>query len=124
MFKIAKTRIARWPVVIPVPGDDGKIMKYQAAVDFELLTTEEHDAIYAASGTDLDLLNRVVAGWADGEFEDENGSPLNFNEQSKRKLFSISYVRQAFVAAYLTAFNGRDPEKKNCPPPPATGRNG
>ena len=113
MFKIAKKRITRWPVVIPVPCDDGKIMKYEAKVDFEVLTTDEHDAIYAGGGTDITLLNRVVIGWGDDQFQDESGAPILFNEQGMQQLLAISSVRQAFVTAYLTAFNGREPARKN-----------
>lgn len=113
MFKIASRRVARWPVMINVPADDGKIQKFEAKVEFDILTTDEQDAIYAGGGTDRDLLERVVLGWPDGEFQDENGAPMLFNAESRATLFTISYVRQAFVASYVSAVNGREPARKN-----------
>ena len=114
MFKVSKNRVVKdWPVVIAVPQDGGKIMKYEAKVDFEMITQTEHDAIYTNAGNDITLLNRVVSGWPEGQFQSDDEQPLLFNEQSKTTLFEISYVRQAFIAAYLLAFNGREGQRKN-----------
>lgn len=99
--------------MISVPQDGGRVMKYESRVDFEILLQADQDALYARGGTDKDLLERVVVGWAGGQFEDGDGAPLPYNEQSKAKLFDISYVRQAFIAAYLKAFTGQDAQRKN-----------
>lgn len=114
MFKVAKNRVVKdWPVVIPVPQDGGRVMKYDAKVDFEIISQPEHDALSVRGGTDADLLNRVVVGWPGGQFQHEDETPLLFNEESKTQLFAISYVRQALVAAYLLAFTGREGQRKN-----------
>jgi len=113
VFRIAKKRITRWPVQISAPSDDGKVHRHEALIDLEVLTQSEHDAIYAGGGTDFDLLNRVVLGWPEGQFQDENGNAMSFNSENVSRLLDIPYVRNAFVAAYLAAFNGREPARKN-----------
>ena len=113
MFKLSKKREIRLPVVIPVPQDEGRIMKYEAMATFEILPTPEHDAVYAAGGTDLDLLNRAVTGWGEDQFQDDEGKPLLYNEQSKAALFGVSYVRSAFIDAYMRAYSGREGARKN-----------
>jgi hypothetical protein len=114
MFKVSKNRIVKkWPAVIPVPQDGGRVMKYDVEVDLEVLTQPEQDAIYTGSGTDVDLLQRVVVGWEDGQFQDHDEKPLSCNEQTKAVLFAISYVRAALIEAYLKAYNGREGQRKN-----------
>jgi hypothetical protein len=114
MFKVSKNRIVKdWPVVIAVPQDGGRVMKHEALVDFEILTQPQQDAIYAGGGTDVDLLNRVVVGWPEGKFENDDGTALLFNERGKAMLFEISYVKQALISAYLLAFTGREGQRKN-----------
>jgi hypothetical protein len=114
MFKVSKNRIVKdWPVVIPVPQDGGRVMKYDAKADFEIITQPEHDALNARGGQDADLLNRVVVGWPEDQFQREDETPLLFNDEAKAQLFAISYVRQAFVTAYLLAFTGREGQRKN-----------
>ena len=114
MFKISQNRIVKeWPVVIAVPQDGGRVMKQEAKVDFDIITQPEQDALYANGGNDVTLLQRVVKGWADGQFQNEDESPLRYNEESMALLFAISYVRQAFVAAFYLAFTGREGQRKN-----------
>jgi len=114
MFKVAKNRIVKdWPVVISVPQDGGRVMKYEAKVDFEIITQPEHDAISTRGGQDVDLLNRVVVGWPEGQFQQEDETPLLFNEESKAQLFAISYVRLAFATAYVLLSTGREGQRKN-----------
>jgi hypothetical protein len=114
MFKVSNNRVVKdWPVIISVPQDGGRVMKYEAKADFEIIAQPEQDAIYANNGNDVTLLNRTVVGWPDGQFQGADESPLLFNDESKAQLFAISYVRQAFTAAYLLAFNGREGQRKN-----------
>jgi len=114
MFKVSENRVVKgWPVVISVPQDGGRVMKYEAMVDFEIIAQPEQDAIYANGGNDVTLLDRTVVGWPEGQFQSADGSALLFNDESKAQLFGISYVRQAFTAAYLLAFNGREGQRKN-----------
>lgn len=114
MFKVASKRIVKdWPVVIAVPQDGGRVKKHEALVDFEILTQPEQDAIYAGNGNDVDLLNRVVAGWPEGQFQTEDGGAMLCNEENKGALFAISYVKQGLINAYFRAFTGREGERKN-----------
>ena len=114
MFKVSENRVVKdRPVVISVPQDGGRVMKYEAKVDFRILTQPEQDAIYANGGNDVTLLDRALVGWPEGQFQGADECPLLYNEESKAQLFAISYVRQAFVAAYLVAFGGREGQRKN-----------
>lgn len=114
MYKrTAKRIVKRWPVTITEAGDDGKVMKREVKVDFEVIKQDELDAVYSAGGNDAQLLDRVVLGWDDQQFQDEDGTPLLFNKESCTKLWAENAVRQAFVQAFLTAFNGREPARKN-----------
>ena len=115
MFKIAEKRIVEWPVLISVPQDGGKVKRHEARVEFEIIDQGEFDTIYANGGFDIDLLQRVVVGWKDGQFQDQRGEALAPLEENKALLFGIPYVRAAFVAAYLQAMQGREAGRKNLP---------
>ena len=113
MFKLAAKREVDWPVEIPVPVDGGGVRKCKQNVRFALLTSKEQDAVYEAGGSDLDLLHRVVRGWAENDFRDEADQPLPFTTENLDRVLAESFARVAFVTAYLQACNGREAARKN-----------
>ncbi len=113
MFKIAEKRVLEWPVIIPVPQSGGKVRKQEALVEFEHLDQDEFDAIYANGGNDNDLVLRVTRNWREGQFQDEHGQDLPFSDESLTRLMKISYVRNAFVSAYIGLTQGREAARKN-----------
>ena len=113
MFKLAEKRTVVWPIWIPVPQDGGKVKRYEAKVEFEKIDQDEFDAIYSNGGIDVDMLNRVVIGWPEGQFQDERGENIPPTDEGKERLFKITYVRNAFVAGYLQVMQGREAGRKN-----------
>jgi len=113
MFKFVKKRVLKLPLLIPVAQDGGRVQKFEAEAEFEMLPQEAADAIYQAGGTDADLMKRVVVGWPEGAFQDEDGKPLLFNDENKALLFGQPNVRVAFTDAYVRASQGREAARKN-----------
>jgi len=113
MFKISEKRIVEWPVKVSVPQDGGKVRTMDARVEFEHLPQAEFDEIYAGGGNDAELMQRVVKGWPAGQFLDEKGEEIAFSPETLDRLMQISYVRVAFVSAYLQIIQGREAARKN-----------
>lgn len=113
MFKVIKQRIVNWPVVIAQPQDGGGITERRVEVQFEDLDQPEQDAIYAAGGTDRELMLRSVKGWRPGEFKDENDADIEFSTEALAGLLNISVVQTAFVTAYVQLHHGKAAARKN-----------
>lgn len=112
MFKIEEQKSLQWPVTVNIPRDGGKITKSTFTAEFELISQDEFTAIYKEdSGTDEDLLRRVVIGF-DG-VNDSNDKTISFSDESRDKLIKIPYVRSALVNAYLECSIGKAAVRKN-----------
>jgi hypothetical protein len=109
VFKLAEKRRVAWPVTVKVPQDGGKTIKATFGAEFEIITKEEQQAIIAGDG---DLLDRQLVGW-DARVKDENGEPLPFGDDAKRRLLDITYVRQALFEALGEINSGREAARKN-----------
>lgn len=112
MFKIQSEASVKWPVTINIPRDGGDVTKAKCTVHFELIPSDEFNAIYDNGGNDEDLLHRVVKGWG-SDVADEDGNPLVFNEENLDKLLRISYARVGFVQGYMECSSGKAAARKN-----------
>ncbi len=113
MFKITTKKELNWPVTISVPQDGGKVKKQETIVRFEHIDQSLFDANYATGGSDADLMKRVVIGWDDGQFQNEDGSSMPFSIENLAALLETSYVRIGFVNAYLMIQQGKEAARKN-----------
>ncbi len=113
MFKVAKIRRIKWPVLIQVPQDGGKVSEREVTVEFEDISRSEQNQIYEGGGNDATLLKRVVKGWGGGQFKDESDNDIEFSEQALAELIETVYVETAFVKAFLELHNGRAAVRKN-----------
>ena len=114
MFKIAKNRRIKWPVVISVPQDGGAVQKQKITAEFDILPASAVDQLMqeARSGDqDAALLFEVLVGWDDVSSED--GQPLDFSPEACKELVDISYARNALLRAYFEAASGSAAARKN-----------
>lgn len=102
MFRLMKTPVVTWPVVIAIPTDGGTVTEVRCSARFELLTSTEFNEQVKAG--DVALLNRSVKDWEG--VGDEAGQPLPFTPENTAALWDIPFVRKAFVNAYLEASAG------------------
>lgn len=119
MFKLPEETellVKKWPVVVSVPQDDGRIAKYEIRADYHLLSQEELDDLMEASresggSTDADMLRRVVRCLYD--VQDAGGHAIEHSDDLLDRLINIPYVRIGLVNAYFTAAAGQKAKRKN-----------
>ncbi len=107
MFKFAKDRIVRWPVVVRVPTDGGTIKKQICQVDFLLLDDDGLKEM-ATSRTEDDALHKLaehIRGW-DESVADETGAPIAFSEQMRDALLKDPLFAKACALALMQASMG------------------
>lgn len=97
------------PATAYVPNMEGGCDEHQFRATFEV---GDLDALMAESK--VQALRTALVGW-DG-IEDESGSPLPFNEESRELVLRDFVLRQAIVDALISAAAG-DPARKNSSTP-------
>lgn len=116
MFKLsAKPNSVTWPVTVNVPQDGGKIRAHTFEVRFTLLPQDEIDHAVGASrnGDETDdLLNRALIGWT-GVKEEDGETDVPFNDETKRQMLAIPYVRAGLLKAFFEATSGKAAARKN-----------
>jgi len=112
MFKIEKLKDITWPVTVSVPRDGGNAVKATFTGKFKLLTSPEFNAIYNSGGSDEDLVRNVLTGW-ENNLCDEDGNPLEFNDENLNLVATRTYIRTAIVSAYLELSSGKKAGTKN-----------
>ena len=119
MFKIIKDHTVMWPVTINVPKDStsrgGESDQRKVVVQFKVLPRDQADKLFASDDNTVenDWLAGVWIGWKDGDFQNEDGTPLPFNEENRRMLLAIPSVRTAVQLAYYEASLGGGGRRKN-----------
>lgn len=111
MFKIEKKKNIKWPVVINIPRDGGGTTQARITAEFELIGTDEYNAIFTDGGNDKDLIRRTLKNWDD--VKDEDGNPLEFSSENVEMLIDISHVRSGLTAAYIDMAFGKKAAAKN-----------
>lgn len=111
MFKlVTEAKTVTWPVTVGIPQEGGKVQKATFEVEFEVLATEETEAVVGAGG---DLLDRVVKGWKPGQVKDSEGNDIAFSDEAKKQLLNVSYVRTGMFTALGEINSGRAAARKN-----------
>lgn len=105
MFKIASKRTVKWPVVVNVPQDGGTTRSEKFTCEFVIMDQSVIDETLSdANSNDIAFLADVVHDW-DGVVDD-GSQPIDCNDDTKKMLFDIPYVRSAVLRAYFDAVNG------------------
>lgn len=123
MFKLSDVADTYpWTITIKMPHN-GSYKKNPVKVNFNRLPHEERTALMEKIQTTHDIENieevendffdKVLAGWQPGQIKGENGEDLEFNEDSKRQLLSISEFRQAVIDGYFDSVVGDKAKQKN-----------
>lgn len=109
MFLLKKDNRFDWPVDVCVPLGDGKHSTHRFTATFDLIPADKMSEYIKLSATDGDgaISLDCLVGW-DG-VSDENEKPISFNDETRRELLAIPYVRRAVVMAYFAAMNGKAP---------------
>lgn len=97
----------RWPVTVVFPVDGGKTDKETFDAEFKRLAQDQlrdiGERIDAGTITDLEVLDRVLAGWAG--ILDESGEEVVFSESSRQRILNVPLVAGATVAAWMESLN-------------------
>ncbi|MBL8500032.1 MAG: hypothetical protein JNL77_05500 [Nitrosomonas sp.] len=112
MFKVEKLKEITWPVTVSIPRDGGNTVKATFTGKFKVIPSAEFNAIYNNGGSDEDLVRNVMTGW-NSDLCDEDGNPMEFNEESLSLIASVPYIRGAIVSAYMELSHGKKALAKN-----------
>lgn len=120
MFKLldeAEGRLVKkWPVLIKVPLDEGRVAQHEIRADYLVLPQDELDALMEASResegkADSDLMRRVVRCLHD--VEDKDGNPIDYTPELLERMLKIPSARLALVTTYFEAAAGQKAKRKN-----------
>lgn len=114
-----------WPVKVRLPSSDprkaGNRLEFGFKVQFEVVGTEEADAILAEvnalpvderAARQHDLLVRVVRDW-DEDIVDDEGQPVPFDEATLRRLLDNPYFATGLWRAWGDSQRDEGARKKN-----------
>jgi hypothetical protein len=108
MFKlIAKNHVKHWPAKAQFATNDGVVQAVNFYLDLVLIPTNEFNAL-ARLGDDA-LLQQVITGWDD--IGDEDGNPLEFNQENLIAASRNGAFARAALSAYVQASSGQAAEK-------------
>jgi hypothetical protein len=107
MFKIATNPSYTAQVRVDVPTDNGKSVQKVFSATFKRLSQAEldnlSDRVSAKELNDSTLIDEVMVGW-DG-VADENGTPLEFNDQNLAALLNVFPVRPTLIRTFYNSLN-------------------
>ncbi|WP_298978407.1 hypothetical protein [uncultured Psychrobacter sp.] len=123
MFKLSDVADTYpWTITIKMPYN-GSYKKTSVKVDFNRLPHDERvsllEMIQSTSAVDdtenveNDFFDKILAGWHKGQIKDVDGEDLEFDEDSKRLMLSISEFRQAVIEGYFDSVGGNKLHQKN-----------
>ncbi|RMF66342.1 MAG: acyl-CoA dehydrogenase [Alphaproteobacteria bacterium] len=115
-FKLVEGNpVVKWPVIIPVPQDGGRIQRAKIWLHFEVVPLEELMQALPeidASLEDPETRRRIedffaehVKDWEG--VEDENGKPVPFSDEDFRRLFRLGFAQAPIAQAYRACLEGR-----------------
>lgn len=108
MFKISSaSQSYLTDIRVDMLDDNGKVKTQVFKARFKRVTQQEldriHERLQEKSLNDTGLLNEVTVGFED--VKDDNGNPLEFNEDNFAALVNIFPVRPTMVNAFFTTIN-------------------
>lgn len=110
MFKIQKSDTFKWPVSVNVPVDNGRFQTYEFTGEFKLHEQSKIDQLLERfRNDDHDFVVDLLVGWSGVQAAD--GNDLPYNDDNKRILLDIPYVRTAVTKAYFEASTGNKQKK-------------
>lgn len=105
----AKNKTVTREITLSEPLDGSGFKKHRALFTFEIIGKNEAKGL-----SDEELIARVVKGWGDparsgkGGFENEDGSPVPFSEETLMAYADKSWIAAGIVKGYLDiAFGGK-----------------
>ncbi len=108
MFKlIAKNHVKHWPAKAQLAIGNGEVQSFEFHLDLVLIPTNEFNKI-SRLGDDA-ILQQVITGWSD--MGDEDGNPLEFNQDNLVAASRNSAFAKAALNAYFQASSGQAAEK-------------
>jgi hypothetical protein len=109
MFVLNEERIVKWPVVVEVPVDGGKVEEQQFEMTFRLLPGDQVKEV-------KDFAD-VILGWDGVQSEAADGTrrTLEFSAQALERMLGIPYARAAIVRAYIACSTGATRKNSNRP---------
>ncbi|TAL50035.1 MAG: hypothetical protein EPN89_05380 [Methylovulum sp.] len=103
----------RCDVIVSVPVDKGH-SDQKITVKFKVLPQSRIQQVIDDELNDgEDILDEVLVGWDDGAFKDDDDAPLLYNDDNKKLILDVPYVRSALIKAYFKAINGKEYKRKN-----------
>jgi hypothetical protein len=92
------------PVTLRVPGGDA----HKISVEFQELTDDEIDQVYADGGDDTTLIQRVVKNWKNVyRMEDGKQAKVEFSPETLEQLCQRRWFRQAVITTYIDHLSGK-----------------
>jgi hypothetical protein len=113
-LKISKEKASfRCAVTIYEPVDNGH-SESKVQVRFKVIAQSRIDAVINNDlDEDEDILQEVLVGWDENAFQDESGAPLLYNDENKKLVLDVPYVRTSLMKEYFKSLNGKDYKRKN-----------
>lgn len=120
MFKLMdeseERLIKKWPVVVSVPQDEGRVAKHEIRADYLVLPQDELDDLMEASRdgdgkVDAGILRRVVHGLYD--ITDAAGNTIEYTPALLERMIQIPSARIALVSTYFEVAAGQKARRKN-----------
>ena len=113
-FVIKKEQTVTCICTISEPADGGGFNDFKVPLKFKILKQERiDDVIRNDADDDVNIMTEVLVGWDDGVFKDEAGANMPFNDENKRLVLSIPYVRSSMVKAFFITVSGKQAKRKN-----------
>lgn len=108
--------IKKWPVVVNVPQDEGRVAKHEIRADYLVLPQDELDDLMEAARdsdgkVDADILRRVVRGLHD--VADADGNAIEYTPALLERMIKIPSARIALVTTYFEVAAGQKARRKN-----------
>jgi hypothetical protein len=113
-FVVKKDLTVTCICTISEPADGGGFNDYKVPLKFKILSQARIDDIIRNDAEDdVNIMDEVLVGWDDGVFKDEAGVSLPFNDENKRLVLSIPYIRNSMMKAFFTTVAGKQAKRKN-----------
>jgi hypothetical protein len=106
-LRFIKDRTVKWPVKVRTPIDGGRFRDEEFTGEFRILPQSTVDD-FDPTTIDRTLLQTALIGW-DG-LEDEDKTPIPFDEETKAEVLDDPMIRKALIDAYAEAVKGRRPK--------------
>jgi len=113
MFRIMQLPTIDWPVEVNVPQSGGGVQKHKFTARFEIVPTQEYEALVGEGEGVSAALDRVLVGWGTDVKGETGDEPLEFNPENKAQMLRTPYARVGLLRAYIQAAAGQEARRKN-----------